>query len=230
MWDVKKLYSFNISDEVLKLATTVPELEGAEGQIQRFKSHISPAVHWMDMEIHHKDEGCISMGDLDGDHFTIESAYVARGLSDCQRVTLIAATIGREISQVSMENYSKGQFWEGTIADYFGSYAMEILVEKFHKHLIGNQLSKGFFSTLRFSPGYGDWHLQDQKKILTLLDTQPAITVNSFSILEPSKSITALVGWSRIPQTSAYPMGRKSKGLCEGKTNCQHCNTWACKG
>ncbi|MBB6216932.1 hypothetical protein HNQ80_003037 [Anaerosolibacter carboniphilus] len=229
MWDVKKLYSFNIDDELERIPSTVPELAGTEEQVRSLKGLIHPKIYWMDMEIRQKDEGCISVGDLKKNLFIIESSYVAKGLYDCQKATLIAATIGAEISLDSNVNYNRGQFWEGIIADRFGSYAMETLIEKFHKYLTGSYISKGLYPTLRFSPGYGDWQLQDQKKILDLLDTEPDITVNSFSILEPTKSITALVGWSRTPQAPVYPMGAKSKGLCDGKTNCQACKTWACK-
>ncbi|MDF2547267.1 MAG: uncharacterized protein K0R93_2165 [Anaerosolibacter sp.] len=229
MWDVKKLYSFSIDDELERLPDTVPELAGIEKHIPSLKTLIHPKIHWVDMKIKHKGQNYISMEDIGGNSFTIDSSYVAKGLASCENTTLMAVTIGEEITVNSNINYGKGQFWEGIIADRFGSYAVEVLIERFHKYLKRNFLSKGLCSTLRFSPGYGDWHLQDQRRILDILDTKSHITVNSFSILEPTKSITALIGWSRTHQASNYPVGTKATGLCDGKTNCQDCNTWACR-
>jgi hypothetical protein len=230
MRDVKKLYSFSIDDELEKLPDTIPELAGIEKHMEGLKSLIHPKIHWVNMKVKHIGGTYIIMEDIGGNSFTIESSYVANGLASCENTSLIAITIGEEITVNSNTNYGKGQFWEGIIADRFGSYAVEVLAERFHKYLKSIFLSKALHSTLRFSPGYGDWQLQDQRRILDILETDPYITVNSSSILEPTKSITALIGWSRTHQASNYPIGIKAKGLCDGKTNCQDCNTWACRG
>lgn len=48
----------------------------------------------------------------------------------------------------------------------------------------------------RFSPGYGDWRLEDQRQLLMLLDCAKRIglTLTDGYMLTPIKSVTAVIG------------------------------------
>ena len=50
--------------------------------------------------------------------------------------------------------------------------------------------------TTRFSPGYGDFSLEHQPALLSLLDTQRRIglTLSEGGMMLPTKSVTAIVG------------------------------------
>jgi len=154
---------------------------------------------------------------------------VVKGIDKCRKATLLAATIGSELSLYSTKCFSEGKLWEGTIANSLGSYTLEKFVEEFHKFLRQKNLAKGLYSSPRFSPGYGDWSLKDQEKIISILETEPFITVNYSFILEPIKSVTALIGWSDFPREMKYPVGEKKKVLCAGEASCANCKTWACR-
>ncbi len=56
----------------------------------------------------------------------------------------------------------------------------------------------GEYLTPAFSPGYGDWDLRAQAKVLELLQAPKRIglTLTGSGMLVPEKSITALVGIS----------------------------------
>jgi len=57
------------------------------------------------------------------------------------------------------------------------------------------------FTTPRFSPGYGDWPITEQSRIIRLLDGQRQIGLNvtKDSLMVPRKSITAVIGISDHP-------------------------------
>ena len=57
-------------------------------------------------------------------------------------------------------------------------------------------LSDGFHCHPRFSPGYGDLHLEYQKVIFSLINLPKTIglTLNSSLLMTPFKSVTALIG------------------------------------
>lgn len=57
--------------------------------------------------------------------------------------------------------------------------------------------------TDRFSPGYGDFSIGMQGEICRVLDTarKIGVTVNESGILIPRKTITAVLGVSKHPQT-----------------------------
>ena len=64
------------------------------------------------------------------------------------------------------------------------------------------QLGAGEFLTPPFSPGYGDWSLAAQDRVLDLLQAPKRIglTLTEGGMLVPENSITALVGLSDRPE------------------------------
>ena len=55
---------------------------------------------------------------------------------------------------------------------------------------------KGFKKNFRYSPGYGDFPLEQQVQVLRLLDAEKrlGITLNSGGLMIPRKSVTAIIG------------------------------------
>ncbi len=215
--DSNKLCNISLESEIDEIIEHAPQFKGAKEIIQKLKKYIKPRVYWMDLKRKEVVENILHSG------------YLTKGLQDCEDITFIAVTIGEDLMKYSEKAYEEGKLWESTIANILGSYAVEALIEKFHKSKRQEKMKKGIYSSPRFSPGYGDWDLCNQKHILSLLNTNPDIRVDESYMLHPIKSITAVIGWSFIPKTVEYPKGEKRKGLCEGNTSCAYCKTWACK-
>ena len=88
---------------------------------------------------------------------------------------------------------------------------------------------EGLSLTSRFSPGYGDMPLSQQRLFVTLLDTPRKIglTTTPAFILTPRKSVTAVLGLSTGPAKPAAPAcrdcllrgecGLRKRGLSCGK-------------
>ena len=56
----------------------------------------------------------------------------------------------------------------------------------------------GYERTMRYSPGYGDWDLTVQAELLRLVGAEAiSVTCTETSILQPRKSVTAVIGWER---------------------------------
>ena len=167
---------------------------------------------------------------IDGGEMVIDSAYVAQGLAQCEQVSVMALTIGPALPEMASRLLTEGELYRGTIADLLGSYGVERLAEDFCAHLSQQALSKGKFATLRFSPGYGDWPLTGQTSLLSYLACpQLGVHLTDNLMLEPVKSITAIVGWASSWKKPAYPEGNRGSGFCNGGHNCAACVTWACR-
>ena len=71
----------------------------------------------------------------------------------------------------------------------------------------------------RFSSGYGDFPLNVQKEIFSVLDAQKkiGITLNESLLMSPSKSVTAIVGICDLDTDS----------VCE--SGCDACNKTHCE-
>lgn len=228
MKKAKTLSNFPLNIDIASLVKNNPELKGAEEKIQNLEKYIHPQVFWRELTVIANQENKVHLR-LDQEEWIIESVYISLGLKNCTQVTLLALTIGGELPSHSQECLNKGLFYEATIADILGSHAVEILANKFNGYLAQNYLSKGLYPSLRFSPGYGDFELDNQIKIRDLLNIEASIKVTENYLLEPVKSITALIGWSNIPKEKTYPQGDDKKGFCQAGQNCAFCKTWACR-
>ncbi|MBA1336333.1 MAG: Methionine synthase activation domain [Firmicutes bacterium] len=226
MQNVRRLTGSSMDIKTCRIVARCPELKGAEERIEELGKLIKPVIYWADMPVELAGDRLVLPGD---DRMEFESIYLAQGIEGARRVTIMAATIGGRLPQYSSACMGAGRHWEGTVADLLGSSAVEIVTDDFFRFLEREYSAKGLYPTLRYSPGYGDWDLKDQKRIIDLLNTEPDIRINGNYILEPVKSVTALVGWSGKPVKQSYPEGNRSKGLCSGEHTCSSCITWACK-
>ena len=75
------------------------------------------------------------------------------------------------------------------------------------------------YLTDRFSPGYGDLPLDLQPALCAALDAQRrlGLTVTDSLLLNPVKSVTAVIGLSPTPQ----PARIRGCGYCNFRENCQ---------
>ncbi|CAH2212125.1 hypothetical protein [Tepidibacter aestuarii] len=221
--DVNVLYNFNIEKEIDSICQRVDELKGLEDDVLEIKKYIKPCIYYKDINIKSIEKDKVVLDEIE-----IDSAYLAKGLSGCHKITLIVLSIGDYLNKYSKEKYHSLEFKKSSVADILGSHAVEILIDKFHNYLISKNILSGIHSSLRFSPGYGDWDLRYQKNILDILKTHKDINVSSNFLLQPIKSVTAIIGWSYQIKERNYPTGYK-KEICKGINSCSNCRTWACK-
>ncbi len=138
------------------------------------------------------------------------------------KVSLLAVTLGGRIDNLLAELGQKHPA-HALILDGAASAAVETLAEQLDQHISREIRRQGYFPTARFSPGYGDWPLSWQKAFLESIDAKRIeLGVTSHCLLNPVKSITAAIGWSRIPVERNYELPAR-KRPCQGTLSCQHC-------
>lgn len=210
-----------------KFAQATPGVPEDEELIQSLWQLARPQVVWREGRITSRADYLLT---IDDGAMTIDSAYVAQGLAQCERVTVMALTLGPTLPETASRQLAEGELYRGTIADLLGSYGVELLADDFCAHLSQQALPQGLYSTLRYSPGYGDWPLDGQRSLLEYVACpQLGVRLTDNFMLEPVKSITAIVGWSHTWQKPQYPSGVHGSGFCNGGHNCAACVTWACK-
>lgn len=122
----------------------------------------------------------------------IKSSNVAFLLKDCELATFFACTLSSDFQEKS-EN-----LLVSVVVDAIGSVAVEKLAEKINKVIFEKAKKEGFKVTQRYSCGFADWSLNDQPKILKMLDASKiGLKANKANILIPRKSITAIIGWHK---------------------------------
>ncbi|MBR2490936.1 MAG: hypothetical protein IKB65_05580 [Ruminiclostridium sp.] len=137
---------------------------------------------------------------MEAHRFTADSRDLAYHLRHCREVILYAITLGPQadllLRRWSVRNMAKAAVGQAVCAAWLDQLAAD--------YVEGLSLEEGEYLTPPFSPGYGDWALDNQKQVLDLLDAprRLGLSLTQAGMLVPEKSITALVGVSDRPEES----------------------------
>jgi hypothetical protein len=117
-------------------------------------------------------------------------------LQDCQEVLLMAATAGNKIIKAIQKDSLGENVMRSVVLDAAASEmtdsCLDWLVGHFDKKLA---LQNKTLTRRRFSAGYGDLLLTNQKKFFDLLRLKKiGVNINKSYILIPEKSVTAVAG------------------------------------
>lgn len=125
------------------------------------------------------------------DDFCINSKDIFKLLENSNSVCGLIATIGFSIDTKISYFLERKDIMSAFILDSIGSVAIEELVENICKHL---NIEYGP-TTIRFSPGYGDWNIKNQKNFLEWLGAAKlGISLSPTFQMIPRKSVSALLG------------------------------------
>jgi len=127
----------------------------------------------------------------------LKSRKICNILKDVSSVSLMICTIGKEITEKTIDLTKREDFSTAVILDAIGSEAVEALADYIEKTLSIEKSYLGLKPTMRYSPGYGDLKTDIHKEMLPLLEaTSIGISFHQESyILIPEKSISAFIGW-----------------------------------
>lgn len=144
------------------------------------------------------------IGILQVDHVGIEledgiilsSSSLARMLSGCTQVLLMGATAGQDIMDAIAQATSSDNLTRAVVLDAVASEmtdgALDWITDYVNQDLVRRvqHLTKK-----RFSAGYGDFYLENQKAMYDLLRMETiGVSITDRCILIPEKSVTAVAG------------------------------------
>ncbi len=128
------------------------------------------------------------------------SRDIARHLKGCEALFILAATLGSRID-TAIRRVTLQSVAEGAAAQAVGA----VLIESYCDEIQEKAETGGLKQRSRFSPGYGDWPLVEQKKIFELLSCPKkiGITLTEGLMMVPSKSVTAVIGLAEDSEDNA---------------------------
>ncbi len=149
---------------------------------------------------------------------SITSSHLSKNLKGCEKVVILAATIGRT-ADFMIKKYSVINMAKAAVVQAAGAAAIESYVDEIEEEIRKDANLRGLYLRPRFSPGYGDFPLDYQKEIFGLLECNKriGITLTEGNLMMPTKSVTALIGLTRQANQSCH---QKSCSRCE-KTDCE---------
>jgi hypothetical protein len=120
---------------------------------------------------------------------------VLNSLKKSNSIAIFTATCGDKIETWSKELMKKNFPLEALIVDLIGSEFVEAIVEYLHQFLEIKAKESGNKVSNRFSPGYCNWPVSDQKNLFTLLQgNNCGIILTESSLMTPIKSVSGFIG------------------------------------
>lgn len=152
--------------------------------------------------------------------FILQGESIKKHLTGCEKVILLSATVGTEIENKITDLFKEGKYSLSLMLDAAATTAVEQSADLMEKAINEQVSRKGYNMKWRFSPGYGDWPIEQQPEMLKAAQGEKiGITLTESLMLEPRKTITAIIG-----------LYKKEENCPEGKPkhNCEQCNKTDC--
>ena len=139
-------------------------------------------------------ENNIVKADVD---YEVISKGLIRHLNSSDKVAFLSVTIGEAVEERIDALFKESAYAKAVLMDAAATQAVEEVSDNVCLYIENTALKQGYVLTRRFSPGYGDWHLTEQPKVLALTKgAEIGVSLTKSLMLMPRKSITAVVGFS----------------------------------
>jgi hypothetical protein len=133
--------------------------------------------------------------------FTIKSYSVRKHLFGCFKVSFFLCTIGDVLGKKIKMLVKEHELTKALILDAVASEAVEALAQRINGMIHEEAYFEGSLITPRFSPGYGDWEIKEQKTLLSILGAEKLnVSISKTYLMQPEKSITACIGWKKLKE------------------------------
>ena len=136
-----------------------------------------------------------------GNHVELEgnqrlhSTKLARTLDGCKEAVCFIGTIGSRIEKEIGALMRQRRLSDAYVLDTVGSVSVEGMIERFHRDMKTLYKAHRQMVTLRFSPGYCDWPVTDQKPLFRLLNSRLIdVQLTDSCLMKPRKSISGIFG------------------------------------
>ena len=178
---------------------------------EKLKRAVQPRWAWRVFPIRHGPEGIV----LSGAGVTLTGESARRMLEQCGQAVLLVCTLGARFDAMLRAEQARDMA-KAVMLDAAGSAWVEAGCGAAEEEIAAR--FPDLFRTDRFSPGYGDLPLEIQPALCAALDAQRrvGVCVTNSLLLNPGKSVTAIVGLADRPQ----PQRIRGCAFCSLRESC----------
>ena len=187
------------------------ELLRAMADVARQATAIAPRSVWRAFPVRREADRVV----LEGSGVALTGELASRTLADCGEAALLLCTLGEPFDALLRREQARDMA-RAVLLDACGSAWVEAACDETEREIA--RRFPGAYLTDRFSPGYGDLPLEIQGALCAALDAQrrAGVHVTGSFLLNPGKSVTAVVGLSSRPQ----PARIRGCEYCAFRENC----------
>ena len=124
-----------------------------------------------------------------------KSQVIARLLERCEKVAVFALTIGNHLGEMVCQLARDKFVLQASVLDAVGSIAVEKVADFVQDRINEVASAEGLCTSRRFSPGYCDWNIGQQRMLFWALDGDTVgIRLTGRCLMIPQKSISGIIG------------------------------------
>jgi len=158
--------------------------EHAHDLINPLYSYVIKDVEWA--------RGSISL--IEGS-IIFKSRIIAKLLEHCPQVAILLVTIGKYLEETAFQLARDGLILQATVLDAIGSDAVEKVADFAQDRIKEVAKARGLVTSRRFSPGYCDWNIGQQRMLFyALTGNTVGIRLTGECLMIPQKSISGIIG------------------------------------
>ena len=147
-----------------------------------------------------------------------ESEIIARLLEQCEKVAVFLTTIGVPLEETVAQLAEDGLVLQAAVLDAIGSGAAEKMADFVQSMIKEEAHTQGLYISQRFSPGYCDWSIKQQKMVFQAMNgDSAAIQLTEECLMLPRKSVSGIIGLSPREVASYNPCQTCDKRDCVGR-------------
>jgi hypothetical protein len=120
---------------------------------------------------------------------------VVNNLAESEKLALFVCTAGEEVTRRSRNHMESGNMLEGYICDIIGSLLVERAMDFLQEKLGDRYMQEGMKITNRYSPGFCNWEVSEQKKLFGFFpEGFCGVKLSKSSLMIPVKSLSGVIG------------------------------------
>ncbi|MGB6872707.1 MAG: vitamin B12 dependent-methionine synthase activation domain-containing protein [Dehalococcoidia bacterium] len=129
------------------------------------------------------------------DSIIFKSQVIAQLLEHCHQVAIFLVTIGKYLEETTSQLAKDGLILQATVLDAIGSGAVEKVADLVQDKIKEIAKAQGLVTSRRFSPGYCDWNIGQQRMLFyALTGNTLGIRLTGECLMIPQKSISGIIG------------------------------------
>jgi hypothetical protein len=163
--------------------------------IENYHDFIASSYSYVIRDILSIEGNLVTVEDPIEGSITLKSRVIARLLERCEKVAIFALTIGNHLEDMVAYLAENKLVLQATVLDAIGSSAAERLADYVSDRIRRMANLEGFVTSWRFSPGYCDWAVSQQKMVFKALsDDTAGIRLTESLLMIPRKSVSGIIG------------------------------------
>jgi len=152
------------------------------------------------------------------DGVIFESGVIARLLEKASKVAVFVLTIGNYLEDTAAQLAQDGLVLQSAVLDAIGSDAAERIADSVESQISEVAHNQGLTISRRFSPGYCDWDVSQQKMVFQAMKGDYAgVNLTDSCLMIPRKSISGIIGIGPSEMTDYNPCKTCDKRDCVGR-------------